>query len=221
MAKRSRQSSRVSTREISHTSSSSSMPLSAIRRELKQLEDRFPFYNVIPDSQADRKDAISNDNTGEDSVVHALYFGLEYCDAQKKILDSKTVHTTVRGHKTIVQLVDFRSEFSFDFGVDKLYIVLVVFQQRRYIVAGTYDERMVEHNMSLRSIGCNDHYKGDIAVCFYGQIQQSRILRGVPKLSRDGSLSQADVLQRVVNAFVRDVKEHVEDGLPFKRVVRA
>ncbi|KAJ3835725.1 hypothetical protein F5878DRAFT_663613 [Lentinula raphanica] len=218
MAKRSHQSSRASARQaLSRSSSSSSLP-PPVRRQLKELEDRFPLYSVIPNSQADRKDAVSNDQVGEDSIIHALYFGLEYSDSQKRILDLKTVHTTVGRYKAIVQMVDFRSEFSFDFGADELYISLVVFQHRRYVVAGTYDKTMAEHNMSLRSIGCSAHYKGDIAICFYGQVQQSRILRGMPQLSRDGSMSQGDVLRRVVNAFVTNVKEHVENSLPFKRV---
>ncbi|KAJ3970080.1 hypothetical protein EV361DRAFT_311219 [Lentinula raphanica] len=221
MAKRSRQSSKASSAEgLSHRSLSTSPPPSAIRKELKELERRFPLYTVVPDSQADRKDADSNDSTGEDSVVNALYFGLEYCDVQKKTLDLKMVHTTVKGHKAIIQLIDFRSEFSFDFGADKLYIALIIFEYRRYVVAGTYDQNMAEHNCSLYSIGCNDQYKGDIAVCFFGQVQQSRILRRTPKLSRDGTSSQAEVLKNVVNAFVQNVKQHVEGGLSFKRVVR-
>ncbi|KAJ3720336.1 hypothetical protein C8R42DRAFT_642796 [Lentinula raphanica] len=225
MVKQSRQSSRASvmlrsrrsTKSHSVCASSSSPPPPSIRRELEQLEERFPFYTVVPSRQADSKDAASNAYTGEDSIVHALYFGLEYCDSQKKVLDLKTVHTTVGGHKTIIQMVDFRSEFAFDFGADELYIALVIFQFRRYIVAGTYDKDIVEHNMSLGSVGCNQQFRGDIAVCFYGQVQQSRILRGTPTLSRDGSLSQADVLKNVLNVFVKNVKEHVEDGMPFKR----
>ncbi|KAJ3710711.1 hypothetical protein C8R42DRAFT_714408 [Lentinula raphanica] len=214
MAKRSRQSSKVSSAEgPSRRSLSTSPPPSAIRKELKELERRFPLYTVVPDSRADRKDAVSNDWTGEDGIVNALYFGLEYCDAQKKTLDLKMVHTTVKGRKAIVQLIDFRSEFSFDFGADKLYIALIIFEYRRYVVAGTYDQNMAEHNCSLYSIGCNDRYKGDIAVCFFGQVQQSRILRRTPKLSRDGTLSQAEVLKNVVNAFVQNVKQHVEGGL--------
>ncbi|KAJ3853219.1 MAG: hypothetical protein NXY57DRAFT_1041032 [Lentinula lateritia] len=218
MVKRSHQSRRTSVRSIS---SSPSPPPSLVRQELKELEDRFPLYSAVPDFQADKKDAQVDDYFGEDTTICALYFGLEYSDLQKRTLDLKTVHTAVGTQKSIVRLIDFRSEFAFDFSADKLYIALVVFEYRRYAVAGTYDKDMAEHNMSLYSIGCHEIYKGDIAICFYGQVQQSRLLRGVPKLPRDGTMSQSEVLEKVTSAFVRNVRGHVEDGLPFKRVIRA
>ncbi|KAJ3762556.1 hypothetical protein EV360DRAFT_66952 [Lentinula raphanica] len=200
--------------------STSPRPYSSARWDLREISDAYPSYIVVPDFEADTKTA-TEDLIGNDTSIRAVYFGLEFADCQVKLLDSKTVHTTVRSQKVIVRLIDFRSEFAFDFDVDKIYVTLVVLGYRRFVVAGTYDKHLVEENASLSSIGCTESYKGDLAVCFYGLTQQTHLLRGIPTLRDvDGGINQISVLKKVINAFVNNVKRHVEDGAPYKRVVR-
>ncbi|KAJ3776001.1 hypothetical protein FB446DRAFT_785491 [Lentinula raphanica] len=200
--------------------STSPPPVTDARWELRELAEEYPSYVVVPDFEADLKTA-SEDLVGMDTSIQAIYFGLEFANSQVKVLDSKTIRTTIGGQKVVVRLIDFRSEFAFDFGADKLYVALIAFGYRRFVVVGTYDKDLAEENVSLYSVGCRESYKGDIAVCFYGLMQRTQFLRNIPRLTDvDGDHDQSGILEKVVSTFAKNVRRHVEDGLPYKRVIR-
>lgn len=115
------------------------------------------------------------------------------------MFESITVRKMARGR--FERKVDFRSSFSFDVTGDAIYTTIVIVDTRRYLVAGTYDTNLPEHNMSLASVGCNDAYKGDIAVCFFDLRQRERFLQRIPFF---GNLRKKnDALCRVLAAFVK------------------
>lgn len=99
---------------------------------------------------------------------------------QKTHFSSDNTVPTARCSRRHQRRINFLAQFVPDFQRDNIYINLVVFEGRRYLVGGTYDQALRKSNQSLRAIGVERAFKGDIGVCFFDRVERERFLNGVP-----------------------------------------
>lgn len=109
-----------------------------------------------------------------------MYFGLSSPHVQRTRFLSENTSTNSRHPRRHHRRINFLSQFAPDFHQDNIFINLVVFEGRRYLVGGTYDQALRRSNRSLRDIGIDRPFKGDIGVCFFDKIEPERFLKGVP-----------------------------------------
>ncbi|KAJ3776008.1 hypothetical protein FB446DRAFT_701096 [Lentinula raphanica] len=91
----------------------------------------------------------------------------------------------------------FWKHFSASFQQDNLFTTLVVVEGRRYVVAGTYDQCLQGSNATVKAMGCNEAYKGEIGICFLGECQTHRFLDGIPRFAN------AEEKKRILKCIVQ------------------
>ncbi|KAE9385913.1 hypothetical protein BT96DRAFT_1006614 [Gymnopus androsaceus JB14] len=113
--------------------------------------------------------------------------------------------------------VHFTHHFSKELRRERLYVVVVIFRLRSYLVAGTFDEDLPDENQAIKCVGCTGSFRGDLAICFYNSNRQSELLHGMPRYP---SLQARDeALKGVIDRFVRHVRSVALDGANLKSVV--
>lgn len=94
----------------------------------------------------------------------------------------------------------FIDHFSKELRCDKLYVVVVVFRLRSYLVAGTFDVDLPDENQAIKALGCTGSFRGDLAICFYGMNRTNDLLYGMPRFP--SSQERDEVLKAVVDRYV-------------------
>ncbi|KAJ4501175.1 hypothetical protein C8R41DRAFT_862816 [Lentinula lateritia] len=80
-----------------------------------------------------------------------LFFRRDNAFPEKKRFDS------VNSHKNNNRFIEVQRAFKFDYNAD-FYQAKVIVGKRKYYVAGTYNQRSVETNMSLEAYGYNKEF---------------------------------------------------------------
>ncbi|KAJ3816885.1 hypothetical protein F5880DRAFT_1618821 [Lentinula raphanica] len=142
-----------------------------------------------------------------------LYFGQFQAIPEKKRFPS--VKSSRDEHRVFI---DVRDGFSFDTDADEIYRIRVNVDNRRYYVCGTYDQSSSDNNTSLMSVGVNETFKGDIAVFFHTVYEPERFLDCLPRYK--DMAEREDAIRRVLTAFVRNVRNHIEANTTLCYVVR-
>ncbi|KAE9401256.1 hypothetical protein BT96DRAFT_938101 [Gymnopus androsaceus JB14] len=108
--------------------------------------------------------------------------------------------------------IHFLSSFAKEVQNDPLYVVVIIHQHQRYLVAGTFDDNMPDENQAIKSLGCTSSFRGDIAICFYNSIsnREEEFLYGIP--SYPSFQDRNDALKHVVDRFVRHVRNVILNG---------
>ncbi|KAJ3965241.1 hypothetical protein EV361DRAFT_955205 [Lentinula raphanica] len=147
------------------------------------------------------------------SSTTGLYFGQFQAIAETKRFAS--VKSSRHEHRVFI---DVRDGFSFDTDADEIYRIRVNVDNRRYYVCGTYDQSSQDTNTSLASFGVNEAFKGDIVVFFHTIHEPERFLDYLPRFK--DSEAKEDAIRRVLTAFVRNVRNHIESNTTLRYVVR-
>ncbi|KAJ3760783.1 hypothetical protein EV360DRAFT_80844 [Lentinula raphanica] len=142
-----------------------------------------------------------------------LYFGQFQAKAENKRF--ATIKSTRNEHRVFI---DVREGFSFDTGADEIYRIRVNVDNRRYYVCGTHDQSSPDTNTSLASFGVNETFKGDIVIFFQTVHEPERFLDYLPRYK--DNQEKEDAIRRVLTAFVRNVRNHIEANATLRYVVR-
>ncbi|KAJ3834512.1 hypothetical protein F5878DRAFT_664702 [Lentinula raphanica] len=141
-----------------------------------------------------------------------LYFGQYQALAQKKRFAS--VSSVRHRHQ---RFIDIRDGFSFDTDADDIYKTKVIVDNRRFYVCGTYDQSSRDTNHSVKSYGVTETFKGDIVVFFYTVYEPERFLEAMPRFQ--DAQERKETIRRVLTAFARNVRNHVESNAILRNIV--
>ncbi|KAJ3819659.1 hypothetical protein EV361DRAFT_1007177 [Lentinula raphanica] len=141
-----------------------------------------------------------------------LYFGRYRAIAEKKHFLS--ISSVRNKHQ---RFIDIRDGFSSDTDADDIYKVRVVVDNRRYFVCGTYDQSSPDTNESVKSYGVGEVFKGDIVVFFHTVYEPGRFLEYVPRFRDTDARDEA--IRRVITAFARNVRNHIENNTTLRNLV--
>ncbi|KAJ3722343.1 hypothetical protein C8R42DRAFT_720715 [Lentinula raphanica] len=134
-----------------------------------------------------------------------LYFGRFRAIAEIKRFAS--VSSVRRRHQ---RFIDIRDGFSSETDADDVYKTKVVVDNKRFYVCGTYDQSSHDTNESLKSYGVTETFKGDIVVFFYTVHEPERFLETMPRFRN--SQEREETIRRVLTAFARNVRNHIENN---------
>ncbi|KAJ3770269.1 hypothetical protein FB446DRAFT_790634 [Lentinula raphanica] len=176
------------------------------RRRLSPPHGRLGPASLNGGLMPELEDQVPGSTTG-------LYFGQFQAIAEKKRFAS----VKSSRHENRV-FIDVRDGFSFDTDADDIYRIRVNVDKRRYYVCGTYDQSSPDTNTSLASFGVNETFKGDIAVFFHTVHEPERFLDYLPRYKDTDE--KEDALRRVLTAFARNVRNHIEANTTLRYVVR-
>ncbi|KAJ3911490.1 hypothetical protein F5877DRAFT_85902 [Lentinula edodes] len=115
------------------------------------------------------------------------------------------------------QFIEVQRAFKFDYYAD-FYQTKVIVGSRKYYVAGTFNRESGEVNTSLESYGYNKDFAGDVAIFFHSKYNPERFLDYLPRYTNANEREIA--IRRVIAAFCKNIKDHVEKGTALKPVVR-
>ncbi|KAJ4498592.1 hypothetical protein C8R41DRAFT_864491 [Lentinula lateritia] len=140
-----------------------------------------------------------------------LYFGLGNAIAEQKKFESTLKRYS---HQ---RFIDVRTGFRSDTGPDDLYKAKVVVNQRKYYVVGTYDQTSPNINTAFDAYDCTEIFKGDVVIFFYSVHHPERFLNSMPRYPTG---QEKEVIRRVLTAFSKNVRGHVENGKRLKHIFR-
>ncbi|KAF9064366.1 hypothetical protein BDP27DRAFT_1367272 [Rhodocollybia butyracea] len=145
-----------------------------------------------------------------------LYFGLDRAKEELVNFDSEHFNAGVGAPQNSHRYINFESRFGYATDGDDVYVTLVVVNDRRYIVGGTYDQTG-ETNVSLAAVGSEEHWKGDIGICFLAR-HQDRFLSSIPRYGNEEKRNE--ILRRIIDAFSKNVKDHILKKTNLQHIVR-
>lgn len=94
----------------------------------------------------------------------------------------------------------FIDHFAEELRHDKLFVVVVVFRLRSYLVAGTFNIDLPDENQAIKALGCTGTFRGDLAICFYGINRTNDLLYGMPRFP--STQERDEVLKAVVDRYI-------------------
>ncbi|KAJ3714662.1 hypothetical protein DFJ43DRAFT_1160738 [Lentinula guzmanii] len=110
-----------------------------------------------------------------DGNTWGLYFARGASISERKRFPS---YLRLRSHS---RFIDVEDGFGFDTFGDHIYKIKVIVDDRRYFVAGTYDQSSRECNMALQFYGCSEKLKGDLVIFSLSKYQPERFLETFPR----------------------------------------
>ncbi|KAH7868165.1 hypothetical protein F5879DRAFT_992472 [Lentinula edodes] len=140
-----------------------------------------------------------------------LYFGLGNALAEHKHFDSVLKQYS---HK---RFIDVRFGFNSDTDADDLYRAKVIVNQRKYYVVGTYNQGSPNINTAFDAYDCTEIFKGDVVIFFYSVYEPERFLESIPRYP---SGQEKEAIRRVLTAFSKNVRGHVENGKRLRHIFR-
>ncbi|KAJ3924977.1 MAG: hypothetical protein NXY57DRAFT_1044491, partial [Lentinula lateritia] len=140
-----------------------------------------------------------------------LFFGRDNAIPEQKRFDS------INSREDNNCFIEVQRAFKFDYYAD-FYQTKVIVGSRKYYVAGTFNRESGEVNTSLESYGYDKDFAGDVAIFFHSKYDPERFLDYLPRYTDANEREIA--IRRVITAFCKNVKDHVEKGKALRRVVR-
>ncbi|KAJ3872955.1 hypothetical protein F5879DRAFT_918828 [Lentinula edodes] len=140
-----------------------------------------------------------------------LYFGLGNALAEQKNFVS------VLKRYSNKRFIDVRVGFRSDTDANDLYRAQVVVNQRKYYVVGTYDQDSPDINTAFDAYDCTEIFKGDVVIFFYSVYGSERFLESMPRYPTG---QEKEAIRRVLTAFSKNVRGHVESGKRLRHIFR-
>ncbi|KAE9389005.1 hypothetical protein BT96DRAFT_947202 [Gymnopus androsaceus JB14] len=149
----------------------------------------------------------ASSSTKSSTASHSTRFGGVF---------SETLNGNILPKEQHHRYIHFLSSFAKEVQNDPLYVVVIIHQHRRYLVAGTFDDDMPDENQAIKSLGCTSSFRGDIAICFYNSVsnREEEFLYGIP--SYPSFQDCDDTLKHVVDRFFRHVRNVILNGSSLK-----
>ncbi|KAJ3745253.1 hypothetical protein DFH05DRAFT_1459074 [Lentinula detonsa] len=120
-------------------------------------------------------DLMPPDEEKVDGNTWGLYFARGASILERKKFPS---YLRLRSHSRFIAVED---GFGCDTFGDHIYKIKVIVDDRRYFVAGTYDQSSRECNMALQFYGCSEKLKGDLVIFSLSRYQPERFLEAFPR----------------------------------------
>ncbi|KAJ3991398.1 hypothetical protein F5050DRAFT_1869402 [Lentinula boryana] len=120
-------------------------------------------------------DLMPPDEEKVDGNTWGLYFARGASISERKKFPS---YLRLRSHSRFIAVED---GFGCDTFGDHIYKIKVIVDDRRYFVAGTYDQSSRECNMALQFYGCSEKLKGDLVIFSLSKYQPERFLETFPR----------------------------------------
>ncbi|KAJ3726416.1 hypothetical protein DFJ43DRAFT_1041401 [Lentinula guzmanii] len=132
----------------------------------------------------------------DEEKVNCNTWGLYF--ARGAAMSERKRFPSYRRRHSHARFIEVQDDFGFDTYGDDIYKIKVIVDDRRYLVAGTYDQSSRECNVALQSYGCSEKFKGDLAIFCLSKYEPERFLETFPHFKN--AEDKKDVICRILTS---------------------